>query len=99
MLDEVRNAGAVFVGPYSPVSVGDYVAGTNHVLPSGGTARWASGLSVFDFTKRIYVSGLEASALERLAPHVEALADAEGLRAHSRAVDLRLEARDLEAGK
>jgi histidinol dehydrogenase len=96
MLDEVRNAGAVFVGPYSPVSVGDYVAGTNHVLPSGGTARWASGLSVFDFTKRIYVSGLEASALERLAPHVEALAEAEGLRAHSRAVELRLEAHELE---
>ncbi|MGH2808042.1 MAG: histidinol dehydrogenase, partial [Actinomycetota bacterium] len=96
MLDEVRNAGAIFVGPYSPVPVGDYVAGTNHVLPSGGTARWASGLSVRDFTKRIYVSGLEASALERLAPHVHALAEAEGLRAHSRAVELRLEARDLE---
>lgn len=95
MLEEVRNAGAVFVGHYSPVSVGDYVAGTNHVLPSGGTARWASGLGVSDFTKRIYVSGLEPSSLERLAPHVRALAEAEGLRAHSRAVDLRLEAHDF----
>ncbi|MDQ3941002.1 MAG: histidinol dehydrogenase [Actinomycetota bacterium] len=91
VLDRVRNAGAVFVGPYSPTSVGDYVAGTNHVLPSGGTARWDSGLSVADFNKRIYVSGLEPTSLERLAPHVRALAEAEGLRAHARAVDVRLE--------
>jgi histidinol dehydrogenase len=89
-LDGVRNAGAVFVGPFSPVSVGDYVAGTNHVLPSGGTARWSSGLSVRDFVKTIYVSRLERSALERLEPHVEALAEAEGLRAHARAVAARL---------
>jgi histidinol dehydrogenase len=89
-LDRVRNAGAVFVGPWSPVSVGDYVAGTNHVLPAGGTARWASGLGVLDFVKRIYVSGLERSALERLAPHVDALAEAEGLHAHARAVHQRL---------
>jgi histidinol dehydrogenase len=89
-LDSVRNAGAVFVGKDSPVSVGDYVAGTNHVLPSGGTARWSSGLGVADFLKRIYVSGLERSALERLAPHVDALAEAEGLHAHGRAVHARL---------
>ena len=89
-LDAVRNAGAIFVGPSSPVSVGDYVAGTNHVLPSGGTARWSSGLGVGDFVKRIYVSGLKPTALERLAPHVEALADAEGLRGHFRAVEMRL---------
>jgi len=90
-LDSIRNAGAVFVGPDSPVSVGDYVAGTNHVLPSGGTARWASGLGVADFVKRIYVSRLERSALERLAPHVDALAEAEGLHAHGRAVHARLD--------
>jgi histidinol dehydrogenase len=90
-LDSVRNAGAVFVGAYSPVPVGDYVGGTNHVLPSGGTARWASGLGVADFVKRIYVSGLEPSALERLAPHVDALAEAEGLHAHARAVHARLD--------
>ena len=99
VLDQVRNAGAVFIGAYSPVSVGDYVAGTNHVLPSGGTARWASGLGVSDFTKRIYVSGLEPSSLERLAPHVRALAEAEGLRAHSRAVELRLEAHEFGGGR
>jgi histidinol dehydrogenase len=90
-LDSVRNAGAIFVGKDSPVSVGDYVAGTNHVLPSGGTARWSSGLGVADFVKRIYVSGLERSALERLAPHVDALSEAEGLHAHGRAVHARLD--------
>lgn len=89
-LPRIRNAGAVFVGPFSPVPAGDYVAGTNHVLPSGGTARWASGLSVVDFIKRIYVCDLDSTALVRLAPHVDALAEAEGLRAHARAVHLRL---------
>lgn len=90
-LDAVRNAGSVFVGPYTPVPVGDYVGGTNHVLPSGGSARYGSGLGVQDFVKRIYVSSLERSALERMAPHVEALADAEGLLGHARAVARRLE--------
>ena len=90
-LDLVRNAGAVFVGPFSPVPAGDYVAGTNHVLPSGGTARYASGLGVADFTKSIYVCELGESALERLAPHIAAFAEAEGLPTHSRAVDARLE--------
>lgn len=90
-LDSVTNAGSVFVGVSSPVPVGDYVGGTNHVLPSGGTARWASGLGVNDFLKRIYVSGFEPSALERLAPHVEALAEAEGLPTHADAVTVRLE--------
>lgn len=89
-LPRIRNAGAVFVGPFSPVPAGDYVAGTNHVLPSGGTARWASGLSVVDFIKRIYVCDLDSTALERLSPHVDALAEAEGLRGHARAVHLRL---------
>jgi histidinol dehydrogenase len=90
LLDDIRNAGAVFVGAMSPVSVGDYVAGTNHVLPSGGAARFSSGLGVGHFLKRIYVSGLETAALERLAPHVDALAEAEGLHAHARAVNIRL---------
>ncbi|HJR44062.1 MAG TPA: histidinol dehydrogenase [Actinomycetota bacterium] len=90
-LDQVRNAGSVFVGPYSPVPVGDYVGGTNHVLPTGGAARWSSGLGVGDFVKRIYVSSFERDALERLAPHVEALAEAEGLPGHARAVQARLE--------
>lgn len=90
-LPAVTSAGSVFVGTSSPVPVGDYVGGTNHVLPSGGTARWSSGLGVNDFLKRIYVSGFEPSALERLAPHVEALAEAEGLPTHADAVNVRLE--------
>jgi histidinol dehydrogenase len=61
------------------------------VLPSGGTARWASGLGAADFVKRIYVSALEPGALERLAPHVEALAEAEGLGGHARSVRVRLD--------
>jgi histidinol dehydrogenase len=94
-LDRVRNAGAVFVGAFSPVAAGDYVAGTNHVLPSGGAARWSSGLGVSDYVKRIYVCGLEPSALERLAPHIGALAEAEELRAHARSVRMRLDPRDV----
>lgn len=89
-LERVRNAGAVFIGSFSPVPAGDYVAGTNHVLPTGGAARWSSGLSVRDFMKRIYVCDLDESALARLAPHIRALAEVEGLNAHARAVDLRL---------
>jgi histidinol dehydrogenase len=90
-LDDIHNAGSVFVGPYSPVPVGDYVGGTNHILPSGGAARYSSGLGVGDFVKRIYVSGFERTALERFAPHVEALAEAEGLPGHARALQRRLE--------
>ena len=90
-LDSVRNAGAVFVGPDSPVAVGDYVAGTNHVLPSGGAARYSSGLSTRDFVKRVYVHGMDAPALRRLAPHVDALAEVEGLKAHGRAVRARID--------
>ena len=94
-LDDIRNAGAVFVGPYSPVPAGDYVAGTNHVLPAGGTARFASGLGVDDFVKSIYVCELQATALERLAPHIAAFAEAEQLTTHTRAVEARLEQKDL----
>jgi histidinol dehydrogenase len=90
-LDDIRNAGSVFVGNDSPVVMGDYVGGTNHVLPSGGTARWGSGLGVNDFVKRIYVSGYEPAALQRMLAHIEALSEAEGLPAHARAVAIRLE--------
>ncbi|MDQ4024716.1 MAG: histidinol dehydrogenase [Actinomycetota bacterium] len=89
-LDHIRNAGSVFVGESSPVPVGDYVGGTNHVLPTGGSARWSSGLGSHDFLKRVYVSGFEQTSLERLAPHVNALAQAEGLPAHARSVTARL---------
>jgi histidinol dehydrogenase len=92
-LDRIRNAGSVFVGDFSPVPVGDYVGGTNHVLPTGGSARWASGLGVNDFVKRVYVSSFERSALERLAPHIDALSETEGLLGHGAAVEARLDAR------
>jgi histidinol dehydrogenase len=95
-LDEVHNAGAVFVGNYSAVPMGDYSGGTNHILPSGGTARWGSGLGVGDFMKRIYVSGYERSALERKLVQVQVLSEAEGLPTHARALEVRLGERGLQ---
>ena len=86
----IRHAGAVFLGDGCPEAVGDYVAGPNHVLPTGRTARYASGLSVFDFLKRTtWVSG-GAASLETIGPAAVALAEAEGLQAHARSVALRL---------
>jgi histidinol dehydrogenase len=85
----VRNAGAVFCGPYAPAPVGDYVAGVNHVLPTARTARFASALRVADFQKHIHVVSLGPDALARLAPHVRAFAAVEGLEAHGLAVEVR----------
>ena len=86
----VRNAGAVFVGPYSPVSLGDYLAGSNHVLPTGGTARHSAGLSVLTFLRGIHVVEYDAAALAAVAPYIDALGGAEDLAAHVRAVRARL---------
>jgi histidinol dehydrogenase len=85
----VRNAGAVFTGPFAPASVGDYVAGPSHVLPTYGAARFASALRVDDFLKEIHVVSLDRAALDRVAPHVAAIAEAEGLAAHAQSVRLR----------
>ncbi|MFA5785981.1 MAG: histidinol dehydrogenase [Actinomycetota bacterium] len=85
----VRNAGAIFCGPYSPVAVGDYCAGSNHVLPTAGTARFSSGLSVHDFLKWTHVIAMDREALAGLAGTVSALANAEDLPAHARAVEVR----------
>jgi histidinol dehydrogenase len=87
----VRNAGAVFVGAYSPAVIGDYVAGTNHVLPTGGTARFASALRVADFQKHIHVVRADAAALARVGPAARAIAEAEGLAAHADSVRMRAE--------
>jgi histidinol dehydrogenase len=87
----VRHAGAVFVGEYAPAVIGDYVAGVNHVLPTAGTARFASALRVADFQKHVHVVTLGAAALRRAAPFVRALAEAEGLEAHADAVRMREE--------
>jgi len=86
----VRNAGAVFVGPYAPVSLGDYLAGSNHVLPTGGTARHSGGLSVLTFLRGIHVVTCTESALAAVAPHIDALGGAENLAAHVRAVRIRV---------
>ncbi|GAA3336702.1 histidinol dehydrogenase [Amorphoplanes nipponensis] len=85
----VRNAGAIFVGAYSPVSLGDYAAGSNHVLPTAGCARHSSGLSVQSFLRGIHVVEYDEAALRDVAPHVVALANAEDLPAHGQAVTAR----------
>ncbi|MFM1887439.1 MAG: hypothetical protein RL026_2596 [Pseudomonadota bacterium] len=92
LLDGVTNAGSVFLGQWSPESMGDYCSGTNHVLPTYGYARAYSGLSVADFQKRITVQELTAQGLRDLGPVARTLADMEGLDAHANAVKVRLEA-------
>jgi histidinol dehydrogenase len=88
--NRVRNAGAIFVGPYSPVSLGDYLAGSNHVLPTGGTARHTSGLSVQPFLKVVNVIECDRDSLAAVAPRVDALGGAEDLAAHVAAVRARV---------
>jgi len=85
----VRNAGAIFVGPYAPVSLGDYSAGSNHVLPTGGCACHSSGLSVRAFTKSVHVVEYSRDGLGEVAGHVVTLAEAEDLPAHGAAVSVR----------
>jgi histidinol dehydrogenase len=85
----VRNAGAVFCGPWSPAVVGDYVAGVNHVLPTGRSARFASALRVDDFRKHIHVVRVDEAALQRVSRHVQAFSVVEGLPEHGRSVTLR----------
>jgi histidinol dehydrogenase len=80
----------VFVGPHAPVSLGDYCAGSNHVLPTGGAATYASGLSVQTFLKGVHLVEYDSEALTEVAPHVLALADAEDLPAHGAAISVRL---------
>jgi histidinol dehydrogenase len=87
----IRHAGAVFLGAWCPEAVGDYIAGPNHVLPTGRTARFASGLSVHDFLKRTTWVAADAVGLARVGPAAVALAEAEGLQAHARSIALRLE--------
>lgn len=85
----VRNAGAVFLGPWAPASVGDYAAGPNHVLPTARSARFGSALRVDDFCKFVHLVDVERDALDRLAPHVAAIARSEGLSAHAESVLIR----------
>ena len=89
----IRHAGAIFLGRYAPEAIGDYVAGSNHVLPTSRAARFSSGLSVFDFLKRTSIIKCDAEAFARLAPATVALAEAEGLPAHARSATVRLNRR------
>lgn len=98
-LDRIQNAGSIFLGPYTPEAVGDYCSGTNHVLPTYGYARAYSGLAVCDFEKRISVQELTADGLRYLQPVVSTLARMEGLDAHARAVEVRVEALNEQISK
>ncbi len=92
----VRNAGAIFVGPWAPVSLGDYLAGSNHVLPTGGTARFTGGLSVLTFLRCVHLVECDQAALADVAEHIDALGGAEDLAAHVQAVRVRVpESREL----
>ncbi|MSQ42295.1 MAG: histidinol dehydrogenase [Dehalococcoidia bacterium] len=93
LVELVRNAGGVFVGKHSPEVLGDYVAGPSHVMPTGGSARFASPLTVFDFLKVISTIELPRERLFEIGPAAAALARTEGLTAHARSIELRLEAR------
>ena len=88
--EKINNAGAIFLGHYTPEAVGDYVAGPNHVLPTSGNARFSSGLSTMDFMKRTTFVECDKKALERIGPDAVTLANAEGLDAHALSVSMRL---------
>ena len=94
---KVRNAGSVFLGPWTPETIGDYCSGTNHVLPTYGFARAYSGLSLHDFVKRMTVQELTSDGLRELGPTAITLAALEGLDAHANAVRMRLA--HLEGGR
>jgi histidinol dehydrogenase len=91
LLSKIPNAGAAFLGNFTPVAVGDYAAGPSHVLPTGGTARWASGLCATDFIRSGSVLHFREADLRDIAPDVQLMADKEGLTAHRGSVDIRVE--------
>jgi histidinol dehydrogenase len=93
----IRNAGAIFVGDYSPVSLGDYTAGSNHVLPTSGTAAFSSGLNVATFLKAVQIIDYSEAALDAVAQHIRSLSDAEDLPAHGDAVERRFVERAVES--
>jgi histidinol dehydrogenase len=88
---QIREAGAIFFGPNTPEAVGDYLAGPNHVLPTGGAARFSSALGVYDFVKRTSLLRYSSEAIKHSAGKIAALAAAEGLDAHARSALIRLE--------
>ena len=90
LVAQIRNAGAIFIGAYTPEAIGDYVAGSNHVLPTARSARFSSGLGVLDFMKRTSLLKCGADQLRALGPAAIALGEAEGLGAHAHSVAIRL---------
>ena len=92
-LNSINNAGSIFLGPYSPEALGDYIAGPNHVLPTSGTAKFSSGLSVYDFLKRQSVIKISKRGIERLGPSVITLSKYENLHGHANSVKVRLKKR------
>ncbi len=95
-LDKIKSAGTVFLGNYSPVTLGDYIAGPNHIIPTSQTGRWDSPLGVKDFLKCINIISAEKSSLQKLEPFLKSLTDAEKLNNHSKAVEIRNERRQYE---
>ncbi|MDD5170804.1 MAG: histidinol dehydrogenase, partial [Syntrophales bacterium] len=89
-LPAIRNAGAVFLGSYTPETLGDYLAGPNHILPTSGTARFSSALGVYDFVKRMSVLSFSASAFRKYGPPARRFADLEGLEGHGKAIGVRV---------
>lgn len=94
LLPKIRHAGAIFLGHYTPEAAGDYLAGPNHTLPTGGTARFFSPLGVDDFVKKSSLISFSREGLQRLGPDIERIAGLEGLQAHARSVGIRLEEKD-----
>ena len=92
MANKIKNAGAIFLGRYTPEALGDYVAGPSHVLPTDRSARFSSGLGVLDFMKRTSLIGSDAKSLRAIGPAALALAEAEGLDAHALSLSIRLDA-------
>jgi histidinol dehydrogenase len=91
LAERIQHAGAIFLGPWTPEAIGDYVGGPNHVLPTARSARFSSGLSVMDFLKRTTLARMTPDALRAIGPSAEALARAESLEAHGLSVTARLE--------
>ena len=88
-MDEITNAGAIFLGPYSPEAVGDYLAGPNHTLPTGGTARFSSPLGVYDFIKRSSVISFSREGFLEIDRDVKRFADLEGFSGHAKSASIR----------
>jgi histidinol dehydrogenase len=96
MADNISNAGAIFLGRHTPEALGDYIGGPNHVLPTGRSARFSSGLGVLDFMKRTTLLGVTKHSIQAIGPAAVTLAEAEGLEAHALSIAIRLADSDNE---